>query len=145
MADPIPQEQLLDRLSRNDELIVLLLGTLRSIAERLGGTSGGGPIASDKAVNLRITTIPLGLKDTEVKWQFTPGMKTFVLKTRNGNAVRMATDPGLVAISHDPFFTLNPLTVYSQDDLNIGNVQPYPTLYFACGVDNEVLELIIGE
>jgi hypothetical protein len=141
----IPEENLGDRLSRSDELQVMMLKVLRAIAAKLGApVDGGGTPISEKASSLFIATVPLGTADNEVKWQFPVGMKTFVMHSRNGNAVRLATQPGLVTSSSEPYFTLKANTAYSQDDLNIGNVQPYPTFYLACAVANEVIEIIIG-
>jgi hypothetical protein len=149
----IPNEQYFDRTSRQDELLVVQIGLLKAIAEKLGASvsvpgDGGSQTTivseSDKSKNLAIITIPLGTADTEKRWQFPIGMKTFVMHSRNGNEVRMATHPGIVADSNEPYFTLKANTAYSQDDLNIGNIQPYPTLYFACPAADEVLEIIIG-
>jgi len=144
----MPLEQFKDRFTRVDELLVMEIGLLRQIAARLGAPSGGDggtPAPSDKAQRLRVATLQLGAANTETTWQLPPGINTFTLQSRGGNAVRMASQPGVVALSNDPYFTLKAGVVYSQDELDIALLQPAAVLYFSCSVANEVLELIIGE
>jgi len=145
-----PAEQLKDRFSRLDELIITTNGLLKSLIARLGGTTpgdGGGtplPPVSEKATTLIVATIKFDVADKEYAWQFPPGMKTFSMHSRSGNAVRISHTQGTVTPSVEPYFTLKANTAYSQDDLNIKSIQPPPTFYFACSVATEVLEIIIG-
>ena len=127
------------------QTIILLL---QQILEKLGtpsGDDGGTPPPTIK--NLRITTLPLGAANTEVEYQFVVGTKSVIIHARNGNEVRMASQQGIVAAdpavaSLEPRFTLKANVAYGQEDLNISDLTQ--KLYFACGVANEVLEIIRG-
>ncbi len=143
---PIPAENFLDNITRVDELLVIQVGLLKSIAAKLGVPTDGNPgTPSDLGgiKNLQIVTLPLGASaNVEVPFQFAIGTKSFIIHARNGNAVRMATQQGVVAASQEPYFTLKAGTVYTQDDLLIRDFTQ--KFYFACSVASEVLEIIQG-
>lgn len=133
-TETIPGSKPIDWFTRMDELQILLnvkLDSLLKLARR-----------ADKAKHLQIATIPFITANTEVKWQFPLGTKRFVMHTRSGSAVRMATERGKVAGSQDPYFTLKANTAYSDEDFFIEDFSQ--TIYFACAVATEVLEIIMG-
>ena len=89
-----------------------------------------------------VANILFPVADAEVKWQFPIGTKRFVMHTRGGAAVRLGTEPGVVAGSVNPYFTLKAGCSYNEDDLGIEDFNE--VFYFACSTAGEVLELIIG-
>lgn len=146
--DGYPGEQAADLLTRKDDLLLLILKRL----EAMSGTGGGGGttppinITAPTAIakKLTITTIPLGAVNTERRFQFPVGTKQLTFHARNGNAVRIASEPGKVVGSNDPYFTLKANTVFCTDNFVIpeNNVV---TWYFSCAVASEVIEMVIGD
>lgn len=141
-----PIEQAADVFTRRDDLLIQLDKTLRQILALTGGGSGGGgtPVVFPaKAQKLYTASVPLGVANTEVRWQIPAGTKQFGLHTRNGNAIRIASEPGKVAGSLDPYFTLKANTALECTELDIPGTADM-IWYFSCSVANEVVEIIIG-
>lgn len=137
-----PNEQFLDKFSRKDEIIIQLNESIRTLIQTISGITPAQNLPPVKVKYLMVVTVPLISMSTEYHYQFPVGTKRFDLHTRNGNAVRIATEPGKVAASNDPYFTLKADTAYSSEDLNI--IDFSQTFYFACDADGEVVEMILG-
>jgi hypothetical protein len=125
-----------------------ILAKLTEIAGLLGatptpGSPGTPPVVSDKIKHLSNGIVRFSVADTEYAYTFPVGTKAFVMHTRGGAAVRLSTEPGVVASgTQDPRFTLKANTAYDQEDLLIPDTGQ--TFYFACAVAGEVLEIIVG-
>ena len=154
-ADGYPIEQVPDMFTRKDELLIQLDKTLRELLGGApvppGGGNGGGtpppinfPVTTSK--KLYVASIPLGATaNVEVRYQFPTGTKQFALHARNGNVIRIASEPGKVATSLDPYFTLKANTAFSTEEMEVLS-DPVNAFvwYFACSVASEVVEIIIG-
>ena len=99
-------------------------------------------MGNNTSIYLNVFNIPFTTANSEVKWQFPKGAKKFTMHTRNGSAVRIATQPGLVAGSNNPHFTLKANTSMDEGDFDIIDFRQ--TFYFACAQAGEVLEIIVG-
>lgn len=97
---------------------------------------------SEQSRNMSVVSVFMNSADTEYEFGLPASTKVFIIHSRNGNAVRMSHMKGLVAGSHDPYFTLKASTAYSQDDLDI---QLGQIMYVACSIADEVLEALIGQ
>jgi hypothetical protein len=151
-TDGYPIEQVGDILSRRDEILIQLDRTLRELLGGVPVPPGGGnggtipPAAPILSKNLYVVSVPLGATaNVEVRYQFPAGTKQIALHTRNGNAIRIASEPGKVAGSNDPYFTLKANNAYCTDNLNtVGDPANVQAWYFACSVASEIVEIILG-
>lgn len=94
-------------------------------------------------MRIEIANIELLAKDTEYDWAIPRGCQWFTLHVRDGTAIRIATEPKKVAESNAPYYTLTANGSLTERSLEI-DVSEGLLLYFACGSDAKVVEVIMG-
>ena len=100
-----------------------------------------GPIMPVK--EFAIINVPMPSADTEYSWQWPKGLKRFTLHVRDGTPIRISDQMGKVAGSNEPYWTLVQDCSWSEWDIDMEEGLDY-LLYFACGVANKVVEIIVG-
>jgi len=96
---------------------------------------------SNPAVNPYNATLSMDTQNTEYSYTFPLNVKRIFYKLRDqGNDLRVSWTSGVVANSNGPYMTLWAGATNTIDQIDSG---AQITLYFATGVDNQVLELEI--
>lgn len=104
----------------------------------------------EKASHIRVLVVHLVAADTEYSWQVPAGVKWIKLHSRDGTAIRMATERGVVAVpSANNYFTIISADVdaYAGGEVEMSNLDihdPDMFLYFASGTANKFVEIIVG-
>ena len=97
----------------------------------------------EKANRVQIANISIQDADTEVSWAFPKGVQWFTLQSRDGAAIRLATESGLVASSQPPYFTVKTDNAWDEKQLRV-NIRQGLKLFFACAAAGKVIEVIMG-
>jgi len=92
---------------------------------------------------LSVVNIELKSASTEYSWQIPRNCVSFRLKVRDGTAIRIGTEPGVVGTpSTEKYYTLLANGTLSMGDLEIED--PEARLYFACASGDKFVDILVG-
>lgn len=97
----------------------------------------------EDANNIKIANIDIPVADKEVDWALPQGCRWFTMQSRDGTAIRVAVNAGLVANSQPPYFTIKLDNQWDEKQLGVDIRHGFP-LYFACSSAGKVVEVIMG-